>query len=420
MAGLPPPPVNDQMGSFTWLEWYRQLRNYVSTSGSVPWYIINFAGSNITDIASRSHNQMQSLQGGGAGEMYHLTAAQHAALAAGNHNDLAGLQGGTSTQRYHMAFPQSEAVSNLTWNAEYGTIDLAMGHGDATNQIGLEVYRFCHNQTGSTIPNGTAVSFAGSPEGHVAIAPVAAGTTLEPNLVVGITTSDILDGDHGYVTWYGLIHDIDTTGTPVGESWTAGDVLYLHPTMAGKLTKVKPTAPYVALPMCGVVTVSATVGVIAVKPTPSPRLYYGVFSDTTTQTIASANTAQTFTFNTTEINSEISRGSPTSRIVCAKSGLYTFAYSLQLSATNSSTKTLWVWARKNGVDIANSTRKITISSNNEILAPTGLFTVSMAANDYFELMWASDYTTVSVVPSASTAFAPAASSVKLSVNQINQ
>ena len=44
---LPPPPVNDQMGSFAWLEWYRQLRNYVATSGSVPWYIINFAGSNI-------------------------------------------------------------------------------------------------------------------------------------------------------------------------------------------------------------------------------------------------------------------------------------------------------------------------------------------------------------------------------------
>lgn len=77
-VGLPPPPVNDQPGSFTWMEWYRQLRNYVSTSGSVPWYIINFAGSNITDIASRAHNHLQTLQGGTAGEMYHLTAAEYA------------------------------------------------------------------------------------------------------------------------------------------------------------------------------------------------------------------------------------------------------------------------------------------------------------------------------------------------------
>ena len=77
---LPPPPVNDKPGSFTWLEWYRQLRNYVSTSGSVPWYIINFAGSNITDIAKRDHGNLQGLQGGTTGERYHLTADQYNAI----------------------------------------------------------------------------------------------------------------------------------------------------------------------------------------------------------------------------------------------------------------------------------------------------------------------------------------------------
>jgi len=74
---LPPPPINDQPGSYVWLDWYRQLRNYVTTSGSVPWYIINFAGSNITDIATRLHNTLQGLQGGSSGEMYHLTQADH-------------------------------------------------------------------------------------------------------------------------------------------------------------------------------------------------------------------------------------------------------------------------------------------------------------------------------------------------------
>lgn len=102
MAGLPPPPVNDKPGSFTWLEWYRQLRNYVSESGSVPWYIINFAGSSLTDIADRPHNNLQNLQGGATGEMYHLTAAEYAALTAGNHNDLNGKQGGTTNEYYHL------------------------------------------------------------------------------------------------------------------------------------------------------------------------------------------------------------------------------------------------------------------------------------------------------------------------------
>jgi hypothetical protein len=79
---LPPPPIQDKPGSFTWLEWYRLLRNYVATSGSIPWAIIDFAGSSISDIASRSHQQLQALQGGTTGEYYHLTAAQASALAA--------------------------------------------------------------------------------------------------------------------------------------------------------------------------------------------------------------------------------------------------------------------------------------------------------------------------------------------------
>jgi len=86
MAGLPPPPIQDKPGSFTWLEWYRQLRNYISTSGSVPWYVINFAGSNITDLAIRLHNTLQGLQGGTAGEMYHFTNAEHTTLANSEQN----------------------------------------------------------------------------------------------------------------------------------------------------------------------------------------------------------------------------------------------------------------------------------------------------------------------------------------------
>jgi hypothetical protein len=78
---LPPPPLNDKPGSFAWLEWYRKLRDYISTSGSVPWYIINFAGSNITDIALRDHNSMQGVQGGASGEEYHLSASEHTAVA---------------------------------------------------------------------------------------------------------------------------------------------------------------------------------------------------------------------------------------------------------------------------------------------------------------------------------------------------
>jgi len=118
-SGLPPPPVNDAPGSFTWLEWYRQLRNYVSTSGSVPWYIINFTGSNITDIASRAHNNLQGLQGGVGGEYYHLTAAQLAAIGVGVHNNLTSIQGGNSTERYHLSLAQSIDLLTGSYGSMY-------------------------------------------------------------------------------------------------------------------------------------------------------------------------------------------------------------------------------------------------------------------------------------------------------------
>lgn len=76
MAGLPPPPMSSESNnSFVWLEWYRQLRNFIQTSGSVPWSVVNKAGANITDIPLRAHNNMQSLQGGTSGSYYHLVRA---------------------------------------------------------------------------------------------------------------------------------------------------------------------------------------------------------------------------------------------------------------------------------------------------------------------------------------------------------
>jgi len=80
MAGLPPPPLQDAQGSFGWLEWYRQLRDYLSTASSIPWSIIQFSGSKLTDIQQRGHGDLQSIQGGVPGERYHLTASQLASI----------------------------------------------------------------------------------------------------------------------------------------------------------------------------------------------------------------------------------------------------------------------------------------------------------------------------------------------------
>ena len=157
-VGLPPPPINDSPGSFTWLEWYRQLRNYVSTSGSVPWYIINFAGSNITDIATRLHNTLQGLQGGTTGEMYHLTAAQYSALTAGPHNNLSGLQGGTSGEYYHLTANETRNARNTI---EYTTPITGFSQTIANTTI------FYIIEPAGTLASGTVIMPASPVDGQV-------------------------------------------------------------------------------------------------------------------------------------------------------------------------------------------------------------------------------------------------------------
>jgi len=102
---LPPPPVLDQTGSYAWLEWFRQLRNYISTVGSVPWSIIDFTSSTLSSIASRSHQLLQALQGGTTGEYYHLTSAQHTDLT----------DAGSSTLHYHSTDRDSANFTGTNW-----------------------------------------------------------------------------------------------------------------------------------------------------------------------------------------------------------------------------------------------------------------------------------------------------------------
>lgn len=82
---------------------------------------------------------------------------------------------------------------------------------------------------------------------------------------------------------------------------------------------------------------------------------YGAFSDTTSQTIAVADTPYPITMNTTDVVDGIYLdGVHTSRIICAASGVYNFQFSLQLQSTSASSKVVVIWARINGTDVPNS------------------------------------------------------------------
>ena len=62
-------------------------------------------------------------------------------------------------------------------------------------------------------------------------------------MFIGLATADIPNNGFGFVTNFGLVKGVNTTGSVVGELWEDGDTLYLHPTILGALTKVVPDSP---------------------------------------------------------------------------------------------------------------------------------------------------------------------------------
>ena len=58
---------------------------------------------------------------------------------------------------------------------------------------------------------------------------------------IGLVAQNINVNQEGLINILGQITEVNTTGSLQSETWADGDVLYLSPTTAGKLTNVKPT-----------------------------------------------------------------------------------------------------------------------------------------------------------------------------------
>lgn len=311
-------------------------------------------------------------------------------------------------------------AGELSYNAAEDTVNLTHLNG-ITQQIGFETYMRVSNDTGATIPNGSAVGFSGV-NGEIKIAPYIADGTMPELYFIGVTTFEMVDGATGPVTVYGKVRGLDTTGAPVGETWAKGDILYASPTNVGKLTKVRPTAPDAVIVVAAVLSVSATDGEIMVRPTIPLGLDYGSFSDKTTQTLAAANTATPIKLNTTEISNGVTvvndgSGNPT-RIAVSEAGFYQIAVSNQYTSSNASAQNVQTWLSKNGTNVPDSNSYVTLTGNgvNNIFATT--YTISLQASDYVQVMWASNSTAVSINNIAATSYSPAAPSVLVSVTQI--
>ena len=114
-------------------------------------------------------------------------------------------------------------------------------------------------------------------------------------------TEDIPAFEKGFVTEFGLVRGIDTTGTQYGETWQEGDILYASPTTLGGLTKFRPSSPNLAI-LSAIVISATSSGSIFVRLTFSGSLndlddveFYGV-TPSSEATLQYSSTASLWTW----------------------------------------------------------------------------------------------------------------------------
>lgn len=146
---------------------------------------------------------------------------------------------------------------------------------------------------------------------------------------------------------------------------------------------------------------------------------YASFSDTTDQTAANANTAYEVRFNTTDASKGHYIRNNT-ELVSNSSGVFNYAFSMQLTSTSASLHNVYIWIRKNNTDIPNTATIISLSENKQYAVAAWNFFMDMNAGDHLHLMWATDDTRVSIAAPPATAFSPAVPSVILTINAVGQ
>ncbi len=150
--------------------------------------------------------------------------------------------------------PHVSQARRVQWNRDDGTMDVGL-YGGSVLQVGQELMYYAKNTSGGLIANGTPVMFTGAvgSSGKLTFGLAVADGSVLADYMMGVATQDIAANDFGYVTSFGLVRGFNTTGTPYGEVWADGDLLYFDPATPGTWTNVKPVAPAIDVPVAVVI-----------------------------------------------------------------------------------------------------------------------------------------------------------------------
>lgn len=132
----------------------------------------------------------------------------------------------------------STAVGQLAWDVNRETLEFRMD-SNVIQEIGQSQFVPVKNDTGITLNKGQVVYPSGSvgASGVINVALAQANNDANSAQTFGVVAESIPNGEQGFIQTFGLMEGINTNGL------TAGQVIYLSPSVAGGTTSTKPSAP---------------------------------------------------------------------------------------------------------------------------------------------------------------------------------
>jgi nitrogen fixation protein len=136
-------------------------------------------------------------------------------------------------------------VGTTKWNDNLGSSETTLKGGTVVLKNGVDLVARVVNKvtpnTTLTKANYQAVRISGAQGQRLAVELAQGNNDANSADTIGLVTETIATNQEGFIITMGQIEDINTTGSLQGETWVDGDVLYLSPTTAGRLTNIKPT-----------------------------------------------------------------------------------------------------------------------------------------------------------------------------------
>jgi hypothetical protein len=259
--------TRDQFASF--LQDFEQIKQFenlfatVDTIANSTTDEISIAAGNANASSNEALSQIEALQ-----ELVDLldTAprAELGTMAPLQQDNIPWLQFNTQPSGY----PTGPAANGTVyWDDADAikTLNIVMeDSGEVIQHVGEETYY--RVKASAPITEGQVIMITGTvgASGGLRGAPATGLTAFQSENILGIATQNIANNGWGYVTWFGEVKGINTTGGV--EAWVLGDVLYYNPAVAGGLTKIVPVAPNPKV-IVAVVVHPATNGILFVRPT---------------------------------------------------------------------------------------------------------------------------------------------------------